>query len=524
MLRVRKGKLLLLAAAVAGAVPSLSFGQNSSWTFVGGFGSWQGSWNVNTNWSPNSAFPNSNTGTAAFGPQQLLTGAGGSGTVIIDNTTITVKAINFMPVGTTASSVTITGNGSLNIVDKGVISVDNANGGSFNTATITTNMYSPAQSSWFKTGAGNLVISGSNNFGAGTVGSGLSVDAGTLIAVGANSLNGLSIITTSNSGVLELRNATVNAFGIGASSTPGVDGAIHVAAGNSTWNGRWFLAGNASVGVDATRTFTVNGDFVDASGTLNGLTKTGGNGTMIINGIQINGPLAVNAGTLRVNTGSPVSIVGGLSITTAKLDITNTKMIVKGGGIASRDAITAALKTGQGAHDDNDQANWDGNGMISSTARANNVIESFDKYSIGSVLNSDLDDIGIGGAYSTFGGVSVGASDVLVRYTYNGDADLDGKVTGDDYTYWLNGFTHANPPTLTGWANGDFNYDGLVNGDDYTAWLNGFIANSPVLPSVSLAALQVQFPGPSSLVPEPNTAILAAGVLGGFLSRRRRAR
>ena len=63
-----------------------------------------------------------------------------------------------------------------------------------------------------------------------------------------------------------------------------------------------------------------------------------------------------------------------------------------------------------------------------------------------------------------------------MKYTYYGDANLDGAVDGADYQQIDNGFGGG----LTGWSNGDFNYDGvdLVLPADNTlnlkiaAWLN----------------------------------------------------
>ena len=57
-----------------------------------------------------------------------------------------------------------------------------------------------------------------------------------------------------------------------------------------------------------------------------------------------------------------------------------------------------------------------------------------------------------------------------MKYTYFGDANLDGVVNASDYTLIDNGFnSQTSGPLLTGWFNGDFNYDGVVNGDDYAA-------------------------------------------------------
>src|SRR5207302_6033615 len=56
----------------------------------------------------------------------------------------------------------------------------------------------------------------------------------------------------------------------------------------------------------------------------------------------------------------------------------------------------------------------------------------------------------------------------IVAYTYGGDANLDGKLNGDDYFYLDQGFGSQTTVTpLHGWHNGDFDYNGLINGDDY---------------------------------------------------------
>ena len=62
-----------------------------------------------------------------------------------------------------------------------------------------------------------------------------------------------------------------------------------------------------------------------------------------------------------------------------------------------------------------------------------------------------------------FVGRSVNANDVLVRFTFYGDADLNGTVNFDDYVRTDNGFNNH----LTGWSNGDYNFNDQVNFDDY---------------------------------------------------------
>ena len=62
-----------------------------------------------------------------------------------------------------------------------------------------------------------------------------------------------------------------------------------------------------------------------------------------------------------------------------------------------------------------------------------------------------------------YGSETIDGSTVIVKYTYGGDANLDGKLNVDDY-----GKIDFNVPLgITGWFNGDFNYDGKLNVDDY---------------------------------------------------------
>ena len=67
---------------------------------------------------------------------------------------------------------------------------------------------------------------------------------------------------------------------------------------------------------------------------------------------------------------------------------------------------------------------------------------------------------------------------MLVRYTFYGDANLDGHVDGSDYSLIDNGaLLH-----LTGWQNGDFNYDGVINGSDYTLIDNAYNTQGTAIP------------------------------------------
>jgi hypothetical protein len=62
-----------------------------------------------------------------------------------------------------------------------------------------------------------------------------------------------------------------------------------------------------------------------------------------------------------------------------------------------------------------------------------------------------------------FAGQAVDSTTALVKCTYGGDANLDGKINVDDYGH----IDTSVGLGLTGWFNGDFNYDGTINIDDY---------------------------------------------------------
>jgi hypothetical protein len=200
-----------------------------------------------------------------------------------------------------------------------------------------------------------------------------------------------------------------------------------------------------------------------------------------------------------------VTVVSSLSITNSStLDLTNNALVVHNGSLG---AITAMVKAGYGI------GNWQGTGIVSSSAAS----DSTRLTTLGILLNTN----GSGGPiYSTFDGEPVSATDVLVAYTYYGDADLSGVVDGSDYSRIDNGYLR----NLTGWQNGDFNYDGVVNGSDYTLIDNAFNTQGAAITTLvdgNAATATAEIANPSS-VPEPAAISLLAVGSVGMLARRRR--
>ena len=68
----------------------------------------------------------------------------------------------------------------------------------------------------------------------------------------------------------------------------------------------------------------------------------------------------------------------------------------------------------------------------------------------------------------------------MVMYTWNGDANLSGRVDADDYFQIDSHYGQSGAANL-GYFNGDFNYDGVVNADDYGVIDFNIIAQGAVL-------------------------------------------
>ncbi len=167
-------------------------------------------------------------------------------------------------------------------------------------------------------------------------------------------------------------------------------------------------------------------------------------------------------------TDRSVLITNSLSVaSTGLLDLSANDMIIHNGNLG---ALTSLIALGCNGG----SIPWTGSTGITSSFAAH---DSTHLSALGILQNTTSGSA----IYSTFDGQTAVASDVLIKYTFVGDANLDGKVDGSDYSRIDNGFLHS----LTGWSNGDFNYDGKVNSSDYTLIDNCFnedpSAASPII-------------------------------------------
>jgi beta-glucanase (GH16 family) len=166
-------------------------------------------------------------------------------------------------------------------------------------------------------------------------------------------------------------------------------------------------------------------------------------------GITINdgATLKLTAGTHQTLSVGTVDLIGS-----GTLDLNDNAMIVRAGNLTN---VTSEIASGYNG----------GPGIISTTAVTNpNALTT-----LGVIQNSTTSGIPV---YTTFAGQTAVVSDVLVKYTYYGDANLSGNVDGTDYSLIDQGFNSAG--AMTGWVYGDFNYDQKTDGSDYALIDNAF--------------------------------------------------
>lgn len=278
---------------------------------------------------------------------------------------------------------------------------------------------------------------------------------------------------------------------------------LTLAGGTLAVSGQLLLGNSSSIVNVTSGLLSVTGPVI-GSGSLN----VSSGGVLSAKSLEA-GAISIGSGSkIEVNLQQPrnaalsVSEVGQLTITGGQLELGDSDLIVHGDG-TQLPSITSYLASGfnNGA--------WNGSGIVSSAAGGNTTHLT----ALGSLLN----DIGGQSIYSLFDGQSVTTTDVLVMYTYYGDANLSGVVDASDYSLIDNGYLNR----LTGWYNGDFNYDGVVNGSDYTLIDNAFNRQgaslaASVAPGVAITAEVSGF----ATVPDPvGLGIMALGA--SLLARHR---
>ena len=315
-----------------------------------------------------------------------------------------------------------------------------------------------------------LTVTGSNstNWTGGTLSI---VDAGTLAF--SRSSSTVSVVPNSTLAVSTLSTVTVDA----SQQDPFTDSTTpinHVAIVN---NGTFSVTnGNATIARHTgTGTFSITG---------------GANAQIAASG------LGNSAGDLSIDTGS-----------SSHLDLTNNALAI---GQTALSSIKAFIISGYAID------SWNGTGINCSTAAAvAGDSTNLHKTGLGYAQASTI------GAGSTFFGQPINSSSVLVRYTFLGDANLDGTVNALDFNALANNYGNASNPN---WVQGNFDYNTTVDSNDFALLAANY---GQAMPSSGEAAPMAMFAPQSSqslgaLVPEPGV-MPVIGLLSFVLRRRRRS-
>jgi GH35 family endo-1,4-beta-xylanase len=344
------------------------------------------------------------------------------------------------------------------------------------------NMATPPTWSIWNTGisgvwssAGNWTAGGSPNSAGQTAYFGSSAPSRTVTVDGAKTVgmlafNSLLSYTLSGGGSISLE---------GFNNSSGNVAAMYVANGNHVIDVPLTMLDDTTVTLAAGSILTA-GQLQNSSATLN----KRGSGTLVVNRLHGGGVVA-DAGTIRVQPLNGVSVATTISIApAAALDLANNDLVIEQMSFSNVQAmVLAGLNNTAG-------------GITSSTSDGSQILALFDNALVGA---------------TEWSGQAIGANAIVGKYTYFGDANIDGQVTGDDYTV-IDANLGTSPLAGLAWLRGDMNLDGTITGDDYTvvdAKL-GLGVGNPLVSSALTA------------IPEPSAFGFASAALLASATRRRR--
>jgi hypothetical protein len=281
--------------------------------------------------------------------------------------------------------------------------------------------------------------------------------------------------------VLTIDLASGNPVAGGLSFDGGADADTIIVLGSAAADSVTFDAGSVAIG---SRIVLQNVEHRTFDGNGGGDVVVLQSGDLRFPRVQRFAALAIDGGTATLEADSGLLRTTELAIgATGRLDMNNNDLIVEYTGDSVEAHVRALVKCGR-----------DTGYGITSTAAAlagNTVLAVAD--------NAMLQR-------TTWGAEPIDATTIVGKYTYFGDANLDGKVTGDDYVS-----VDANLGTGDSWLEGDFNMNGVTTGDDYVA-IDANLGAGPAL----IATIPADDSAGSTY------AYLEADAEDEFLPRRRR--
>lgn len=163
------------------------------------------------------------------------------------------------------------------------------------------------------------------------------------------------------------------------------------------------------------------------------------------------------------------------------LDLRDNDMILRS---SAESTVKAYLNSGRNvATNTYNSGTWDGYGIASSTAHLKDAVAGYEKYLLGYALIDDLRGQYDANAYQDFDGIDVDSTDVIIKYTYNADFSLDGKVDSDDLDALNDNFSNTTFGRY--FFQGDLGWNGTVDDDDVSilglSYYNGTTTSDPQL-------------------------------------------
>ncbi len=272
-------------------------------------------------------------------------------------------------------------------------------------------------------------------------------------------------------------------------------------------------SGSGTLVVDAGSVIQATAGAGGALGAVTGagtVRAVGNNITLSFQSIRTGAIDASGAGIVKITAGGGnvgTSAVSAITLAgNGKVDLTDHGLIVEYASASPAPSVRTQLAAGRAG------GLWNGNNGIGSSLANNNGF---------AVGYGEASDLGI----TNFLGVVVDPTTVLIRYTRNGDATLDGTVAFADLLILAQNYN----ATSAVWSRGDFDYDGTVGFSDLLAIAQNFnlsvIQLSPgeqaMLNDVAGQGFAQSWELARSMVPEPTTLSIAAGAVALMMRRRR---
>jgi len=379
--------------------------------------------------------------------------------------------------------------------------------------------------------SGNATLeaqSGTHTVNAKIVTAGTNLDISTTgaasltLAQGIDNTAGKAITLNNTAGTLNVGNittVTASTLAVTGSATAGnLEGASGAVAGSTTLNANATLTANR-VRQD---NLTISGSSGNAGAklTINASPSSSPTNAGDPDMVSRVNTLSISGTTTAFSPPNPLTGYGGSQRTYyGTLDLKNNDLIVN--NVSPQDnslansqlsLITDYLRSGASSTGTLAAPDWAGKGINTSYGLANsalgvirNVMDpgaAWDSNNLNPTYNP--------ARFSAWGDQTLAGNEILVKHTWYGDFDLDGKVSSFDFALLDAGFAGAKQfDTTVGWFFGDANYNGIIDSQDYTLAVNGYTAYTG---------------GGNVTLPEPSSLLLVSLSVVGLLAAGRRRR